>query len=190
MSRVYEQRERERERSMGEEKKWRRSWRDGSVAMLLVVVSVVGVLMCRQVVGVHASSEDDDGYDFAVMLADAMLNQQFDLQESILRDYVKYPSVSALHDKHANDTRKCAEWLRSNIRDNLGMIDADLYETDHYNPVRTSSSLSLFLRRRRCRWLSARVEREREREFSHPCLVSYHASDCDVACVRVYVTAS
>ena len=60
-------------------------------------------------------------------------------QETDMRDYVKFASVGA-ESKHNQETRDCAEWIRSWLHNRLGMDDAALYESGYRHPVVVASS--------------------------------------------------
>ena len=107
--------------------------------MMMLAAVLAAAVACAGATA-PAAAKIDDGYDLAVGLTDAMLKHFAPKQSSILADFIKFPSVAAMHEEHGEDTLACAEWLRANLENNLAMGDARLVDGGFRYPIVVGST--------------------------------------------------
>ena len=107
--------------------------------MMMLAAVIAAAVACAGATA-PAAAKIDDGYDLAVGLTDAMLKHFAPKQSSILADFIKFPSVAAMHEEHGEDTLACAEWLRANLENNLAMGDARLVDGGFRYPIVVGST--------------------------------------------------
>lgn len=102
---------------------------------VITVASVLLMGLCF-ITHLHAFELDEE---MIIQKATQVLSESRTQQEEDMRAFVGLGSVAAI-ESYKDETRKCAEWLASWLKDRLGMEDASLYESGYRNPVVVGSS--------------------------------------------------
>lgn len=108
-----------------------------------MIVSVIIIVMMSMIQYNHVGfGQDVNSYDNVISKIDLLVDDSTRIAdfEAHLREYIRFPSISAQHDSLHEETLACAEWLRQFIQREVGMENARLFDSGFRNKVVVASS--------------------------------------------------